>query len=112
MAGFVSLDRGSQDQAARAGVALATRRLEKAGVFNAGAVGEVAHSVPSGLWAYPASEVGRWANYAQAVHLQGEGVSNRKWAGYSSVVRAAALEVADHVEELVRQQREEFHTVD
>jgi hypothetical protein len=111
-AGFVSLDRGSQDQAARAGVALAVRRLEKAAEFDAGTVGEVAHNVLAGLWAFPASSYGRWATYAQAVHEKGEKISNRKWYGYSSVVRAAALEVADHVEELVRQQREEFPTAD
>ncbi len=110
-AGFVSLHRGEQDQAARAGLALVVRRLEKAGAFEgnsvnfvAGALGNVAHNVLSGLWAFPASSGGRWSSYTKAVHEHGEGVSNRKWDGYSSQVRAAALEVADHVEEMASQQ--------
>ena len=110
MAGFVSLDRGSQDMAARAGVALVIRRMERKGAFTynapntiAAAVGTVAHDVLSSLWAFPASTGRRWSSYAKAVHEHGEQVSNRKWDGYSSQVRAAALEVADHVEEMLDQ---------
>ncbi|MCP4539467.1 MAG: hypothetical protein GY832_20205 [Chloroflexi bacterium] len=110
-AGFVSLDRGSQDVAARAGVALAVRRLERKGQVEAGSintvaavVGATAHDVLSGFWAFPASSGGRWTSYAKAVHQHGQRVSNRRWNGYSSAVRAAALEVADHVEELASRQ--------
>ena len=101
MSGFVSLDRGSQDMAARAGLALAVRRLEKADKFDASTVGNITHNVLDGLWAFPESSSRLWASDAKAVHQHCEGVSNRKWDGYSSRVRAAALEVADHVEEMV-----------
>jgi hypothetical protein len=110
MSGFVSLDRGSQDIAARAAVALVVRRMERKGAFAdnapnsiAAAVGTVAHDVLNSLWAFPASSGSRWMTYAKAVHEHGEQVSNRKWDGYSSRVRAAALEVADHVEEMLDQ---------
>jgi hypothetical protein len=99
--GFVSLDRGSQDMAARAGLALAIRRIERQGnTPNVEFLGDVAHQVLGGLFAFPASSVGRWQGYADGVARSGQQVSNREWDGYSSQVRAAAWEIADHIEEL------------
>ncbi|MCP4537166.1 MAG: hypothetical protein GY832_08455 [Chloroflexi bacterium] len=100
-AGFVSLHRGEQDQAARASVALTIRRLEReVGALTEDTiegVGEYTHHVIGGTFAFPASSVGRWQGYANAVARSDERISNRKWDGYSSAVRAAALQVADMV---------------
>lgn len=95
---FQKLDRGKQDQAARAGLALAARRLTRAGVqLPANEVGLVAHKVIGGEFAFPASSARRWGAYLSAVIERGEKVSNRRWAEYDQALKSAAREVADRV---------------
>ena len=104
---FKDLNRGEQDQAARAGLA---RFL----VHRLGAVSQVpghgrqllalgvAEAVHEGLSkadpTYNATSVGRWVGYCNGVWSHEQKASNREWAEYPPQVRAVATQIADYVE--------------
>jgi len=92
---------GQLDQALRAGLALAIRRLVSKEM--AVDISKLAHRMDEVALqanaAYGRGSLRRWAQYATACrrNLEAERVTNRKWASYPPAVRRVARLVADEV---------------